>query len=256
MPESNIPGAPVPAGSAPASGGAAPSAPTIDLDALAAKLAEKVMPDLSKQVTGMGTRISASFQEKLDALAKGTPPAAPKADEPEGKDLPLKEQVSRLTKALEQTQKDAEAVRAREKSATIKAALEPLLIPGAAPFVVKEFVSLAQRGEDGEYYLKNGDETLSLVDGFRARMAALPDKGASILRAAGAAAGSGATDTTGKSAPAAASGFKSKREVTKDMRTNAKGEKVWEITPASTARTLELLAKPGGRDFLDALPDN
>jgi len=251
---------PVPTGNQPASNGAAPVAPAVDSAAVAAAVAKSLgMPEgqtLPQMIYGTTKRMVSEALEAAKA-AQGTAPAAPKADVPEADPatLPLKEQVSRLTAALQERDKQAAKESNLRKSAEVRAALEPLIVPGLAKFVLREFIEDAQRGDDGNYYLKDGDLTLSLLDGFKARMAALPDKGASIMRAGGAAPGSGAGDATTKPAPIAPSGYKSKRELGRDKRTNAKGEEVWEITSASNKRMMDVLSQPGGRAFVDALPD-
>ena len=98
----------------------------------------------------------------------------------------------------------------------------------------------------------------SLLDGFKAEMAKLPDKGASILRAPGTIApGSGAGDATMRPAPVAPTGYKSKREVRMDKRTNAQGNEVWEITEASSARLRRMQSEMGGAfmGWFSTLPD-
>ena len=256
------PVAPVPAGGSPQDGkGAAVSALTAEqTTAIAAEVAKIVQPSLSAEVTGMGKRIGASFEEKLTAALKGFAPAAPKADAPEADpaSLPLKEQVSRLTAQLAERDKQTAHEANLRKSAEVRAAIEPLLVPGAAKYVVADFISRAQRGDDGNYYMKDGEATLSLLDGFKAEMAKLPDKGASILRAPGTIApGSGAGDATTRPAPVPPQGYKSKRELRMDERTNAQGAKVWEITDKSSARLRQVQAELGSNfmPWFNALPD-
>jgi hypothetical protein len=238
--------------------GAAASAPSVDIDAIVAKVVEGVMPRISAEITGATKRHSASLRDEVKDMLKGLTPAAPKVEEPaaDPASLPLKEQISRLTAQLQERDKQTEREANLRKSAEVRATLEPLVVPGAAKYVVADFIARAQRGEDGNYYLKDGEATLSLLDGFKAEMAKLPDKGASILRASGVATGSGAGDASGRPAPAAVAGsYKSKREITQDKRTNAKGEVVWETTPESTARAMAFLRQPDGRALMDALPD-
>lgn len=188
-----------PAPGQPAGNGAAPNAPSIDIDALVSKVAESLKPVLSQEITGAVKRNVASALEGIDlAKLKGEPPA-PNGGEPGKKLTKAEVEAAELRQQVERLTKESDRNRTRAlRGGVIEAVGKAGVTDEAAELLVDKFAALVIEDESGKLHVKTGDDSQP----FEAFLGAyLKDRKGLLKSTARPGSGAGAASTWSEPMP-------------------------------------------------------
>lgn len=238
-PTGATPGANPPAGTGPAA-----NEPSIDLDTLVDKVAEKLRPALSQELTGGMKRHTASLKEELQAMLKGNA-GTPKPDDDDKKVNPDKVKVAEVNERL----KAVEAESARYKARAIKGAVSEALASAKVTASARELLitalsAQAREDEQGNLYIGDKDNAVPLKDYLTTYL-----KGKDDLLESSARPGSGAGTDKGGFSPSNMP--KTKAELMWSASTNRAGLPIVTVTPGAMSAFIAQY----GQEAFDALPD-
>jgi hypothetical protein len=194
-----------PTATASAGNGSPANEPSISIEDLTAKVAEQLLPRLSQEITGASKRHTASLKEEIQAMLKGNADA-PKDGEHKGKqdkvdprDLELtklREELTAVRKEQDRALRDARDGAIAKTLADYEALQGKKATPSGREFATMALSAAAQRMEDGNWAVKEGESAKTLTDYVASFFTARPD-----LLASSARAGTGATGSKGAQPP-------------------------------------------------------